>query len=498
MRVLTPKLVFLLAACAVLPALGASACSGSEFTAADPDSTAGSDAAGRDGQGGSGNGAGGVGIGASTALACDGPEACDDGDGCTVDRCRADGTCDAAPKCLGTEKCCGGECAQCCSHADCDDGVACTADSCFVGQCMHVPDDSECDAAQYCSAEGCRARQVCGLIPNEDATAACDDENPCTDDRCEGSFCRHDFCDQSQHQLCCEGGCAAQCCSDSQCEKDLDPCTVGSCEDGTCREVPLCGPGQECCKSADGTATCGSCCSAADCDDKVGCTEDQCGGGHCSNTPRSDRCSDGYVCDLQEGCRKAPCQSAADCTPGTCQTSPTCNNGTCSFQGCSNGTKCCENLGCAVCCDDQECDDSVACTIDACGPAGCSHTPDNAKCASGQYCDVKLGCIQCKSHGECADAFACTTDTCQAQTNTCTHTSTCSPGSFCTANGCSVCLTDSDCQGAVVTNAEGPGSCNVSKCVKGQCKTTSVECGEQVCCPPFGCQPRCGVIDMTQ
>ena len=275
--------------------------------------------------------------------------------------------------------------------------------------------------------------------------------------------------------------------------------------------MPLCGAGQDCCPSADGkTATCGACCSATDCDDKIGCTDDKCGGGQCSHTPNNSHCDAGYLCDLtQKSCVKAAeCSSAANCTPKSCQTNPRCDGGACHFDTCATtGLKCCDGVagsagGCAICCANAECTDNVDCTTDTCAANGCTHTPNNAACAQGLICDAKHGCVGCQQNADCDDGLSCTTDVCDSDsmtgTFTCSHLSTCKLGQFCTVNGCSSCVSDSDCQGGVITTniAQPPigGSCNVSRCIKGTCQDSLITCtGEQHCCPPFGCAIVCGI-----
>jgi hypothetical protein len=323
-----------------------------------------------------------------------------------------------------------------------------------MGQCMFVPQDQACAATEYCSAKsGCTPRQVCTGLPGESA-AVCDDQAGCTTDVCEGGFCQHKFCDtKSAAKLCCEGTGCAECCTDSQCDDGSDPCTVGSCQDGKCSVsgVPLCGKGQECCPSADGTtATCGACCSANDCDDAVGCTVDQCVGGQCSHTPDVKICGgEGYVCDLTRGCMKAPaCTVNTDCKPTACQSNGRCEGGACHFDGCTLGTTCCANgSGCAACCSDAGCNDNIACTKDACGSTGCTHTPDSTQCPPRYLCKALNGCV---------------------------------PG----------CMVDDDCKPHVTTNAAipiGTNPCSVSKCVQGQCQDTTIDCGDfQTCCPATG------------
>jgi hypothetical protein len=445
-----PKFVLLALTGTLLPAVWTSGCSGDAFRAgvgsadAGATSTGGSNASGGTNNGTSGSGAEGGG----TRESCDGPEDCDDENICTTDRCNADGTCDASPKCGGADKCCSGECQQCCDSADCDDDVSCTTNTCFAGQCMFVPDDGKCAVTEYCAAnDGCKPRQICTGLPGE-SVSVCDDKASCTSDTCEGGLCQHKFCDaNSVAKLCCEGVGCAECCNDSQCEKDKDPCTVGACQGGKCSEVPLCGKGQECCASADGTtATCGACCSAAQCDDRIGCTLDKCTGNQCSNTP--DKCPAGYVCDvMQKGCVKHECTVNTDCNPSPCQSNGRCEAGACHFDGCAVGTTCCANgSGCAACCSDAGCNDSIACTKDACGAAGCTHTPDNTQCPPGYLCNALNGCV----------------------------------------SGCKV---DGDCDLRVITAAIpiGTNPCSVPKCVNGQCQDSTVTCaGTQTCCPATG------------
>ena len=512
-----PKFVLLALLCALVSAGLASGCSGGAFESSGASAGTGTSGTGASSSGGTsssgaGNGeAGDVGTaatGATNGKACGGPEDCDDGDTCTTDRCNADGTCQASAKCTGNQQCCDGDCAECCDDGDCNDGVECTDNTCFSGQCMYVPNDTMCEKTEYCSTkDDCRPKQACGIVAGEDKDI-CGDDSPCTADSCVGNFCQHDFCLEPGANLCCEGvGCAA-CCNDEQCDNDDDPCTVGSCQEGKCSQVTLCGMGQDCCPSLDRkTATCGACCSATDCDDKIGCTDDKCGGGQCSNTPNNSHCDAGYLCSPDpnvNGCVKAPdCSASKPCQPTACQTNPRCDNGTCHFDTCATqNLKCCAGVaggsaaGCGVCCGDAECGDNVPCTKDSCGPNGCVHTPDSSLCAPGQMC-TPGGCVACLQDADCDDKVACTKDSCSA--GKCLNAPNCAAG-YCdpVLNQCVQCTTDGDCQGGVITAAipipPGGGTCTTQGCVKGTCQDVITECiGEQHCCPPFGCAIVCGI-----
>ena len=117
--------------------------------------------------------------------------------------CTVDGDCDDDLYCSGIETCEEGSCQvglHPCTNAtcdedndectctgpgeDCEDGIYCNGpDLCFGGLCVH-PIDPCLDPVFAC--DEMKNRCVCL------ADAACDDENPCTDDICgEDGFCRY-------------------------------------------------------------------------------------------------------------------------------------------------------------------------------------------------------------------------------------------------------------------------------------------------------------------
>ncbi|MEZ4297713.1 MAG: MopE-related protein [Polyangiaceae bacterium] len=80
-------------------------------------------------------------------------------------------------------------------------------------------------------------------------------------------------------------------------------------------------------------------------------------------------------------------------------------------------------------CDtDDDCDDGIACTLDACDLTidKCRFTPDDSVCSNGKYCDGnercdnKLGCTFGEPVG-CDDVDSCTLDTCIEASQTCEH-----------------------------------------------------------------------------
>lgn len=439
------KLVSVTLGLVAVPLVAASACGGGDFRAA-PDSDAGFSGAssGSGNSGGTQSGSGGT----STGVSCKGPEDCNDGDPCTVDRCGLSGECEVVPKCEAPLQCCDGDCGECCSHADCADELECTEDICFAGSCTRMPDDTKCEAGQYCSTiAGCRVLETCsGEIAGE-----CEDGDPCTQDVCIEGFCRHPSCPEDT--LCCPGVGCAECCGNSQCN-DQDPCTADTCSGGVCKNEPLCSEqGTSCCVGADGTgASCGACCSASECSDGVACTIDACEAGGCTHTPDSSACPTGQTCHPLQGC----------ITP-------------------------------AQCVGNDQCDDGIACTVDRCDGGVCVNVPDDKLCEPGSCSVEHGGCVECKGAFQCDDGDECTIDECDLKTFKCVF----SPGGcgdkVCCKGRCAECCDDRDCSTRLLQFAPQPkvdaglNLCSWPVCSDGVCKQQSVICDFGICCPGYGC-----------
>jgi hypothetical protein len=421
--------------------VAAVACGSPSFTASETGGTGGGAEAGDGGTsatggsttGGSGGTttAGGGGTQGGTMLCTESAD-CDDQNPCTIDSCAGNGVCVREPKCTGAQPlCCDGVCGECCKQEDCNDSIACTDDVCFAGFCTNTPNTS-CGEGRYCGPTGCMDREECG----EDSP--CDDQNPCTTDTCIDGFCSYENCPEGGS--CCPGMGCGLCCIDAQCASaDEDPCTVNVCEEGRCAVRPLCDDGEMCCRSREGdTATCGSCCSAADCPDPgVECLTAVCAGS-CTTQVVPNVCAEDETCDPTGGCiGGSACVEPSDCQPPSdpCDT-VTCNqNGECQYGEvqCSNGTKCCANVA------------------DMSGSGHCRQCCGNQDCATGTLC--------CPADGACRE-----------------------------------CCADTDCGVAVADRTFNddiiPGTCSVPACIQGTCSTKSI-CGvnEQCCngfCQPFG------------
>ncbi|MDP3275475.1 MAG: hypothetical protein Q8Q09_09795 [Deltaproteobacteria bacterium] len=206
--------------------------------------------------------------GADASSMCTRNEDCDDNTACTTDRCLVGGVCEHSgndalcamgERCVSGRGCTSGAVRTCMRAAECDDRVACTRDTCLVeGTCRSQPDDTMCPMGQRCDAVmGCSA-MAGRCTRNED----CDDRVACTADTCTvAGTCEH----VPQNTQCTGGricnatmGCimASACRSNAECDDrvycngaetcntelacvagtavrcdDMDPCTVDACDE---------------------------------------------------------------------------------------------------------------------------------------------------------------------------------------------------------------------------------------------------------------------------
>ncbi len=203
----------------------------------------------------------------------------------------------------------------------------------------------------------------------------CNDNDPCTKNKCGKSKC-------------CESTSAT---SGTGCD-DKDLCTSGDACDGTGK-----------CAGTLYTCTAGQCQSSSTCDGKGGCiaTHKPSGTG-CDD---KDACSSGDACDGKGKCAG----TKYACVPGKCQATSVCDG--------KGGCKLTFLPSTAVC------DDGNACTsADACdgkgGCAGASYTCVPGTCELTSVCDSKGGCkTSFKLPGAaCDDKSLCTSkDTCDGK-----------------------------------------------------------------------------------
>jgi len=375
--------------------------------------------------------------------------------------------CDDGWFCTVGDTCTGGVCSG--TIRMCELGVSCRTGACnpVDGACTGAPvaDDSACDDGESCShSDNCQSGECLGTA------YSCDDEDPCTDDVCDG-----------------DGGCS-QVANTAACDDD-DPCTVGDvCCVGGCAGVAYsCDDGNSCTDDVcNGDGTCTRTFRTGSCDDDNECTQaDTCQGGRCVGANPvvcvpADSCHAVGVCDPATGVCSDPvradgttCDDSAFCTIGD-----TCQGGNCTGGGprtCTNGVSCAEGAcdeasdtcdGSAFpdgyLCDDGDsctrsdsctagvcggvafsCDDSDPCTEDVCrGDGTCERRSQNGACDDASLCTFSDACVVGLCLGiaySCDDANPCTDDQCGGD-GSCTNvnnTAPCNDGNACTQpDGC--------------------------------------------------------------
>ncbi|MBI4716228.1 MAG: PQQ-dependent sugar dehydrogenase [Planctomycetes bacterium] len=148
-------------------------------------------------------------------------------------------------------------------------------------------------------------------------------------------------------------------------------------------------------------------CTVTGCDDSRSCTTDTCGFGEiCNFAPNHAACEDGVFCNGPALCDPL----AGDPTTGCRQGGNPCSAG----QFCNETTDTCDQ-----CQNNSDCNDSVACTDDACAGGVCVFTPNNANCPDdGVFCNGSEVCdpvLNCVSSGDPCGA----SETCNEVDDTC-------------------------------------------------------------------------------
>lgn len=148
--------------------------------------------------------------------------------------------CGANDACVGSGTCSGGVCSAS-ILVNCDDNNPCTDDGCdgATGTCTYDFNDSFCDDGDVCTSG-----DVCNLGICGGNLTSCDDENPCTDDTCDSlagcmSVSNSSACDDgnlcTESDTCADGGCTGTAKSDGESCDDGDNCTVAdTCQGGQC------------------------------------------------------------------------------------------------------------------------------------------------------------------------------------------------------------------------------------------------------------------------
>ena len=450
---------------------------------------------------------------------------CDDGKPCTADSCNtktgdclhktlADGaTCDDGDKCTSGDKCKNVGLITLCVGAkvNCDDKNVCTADSCSpkLG-CLHknLLIGASCEDGNKCTVgDTCQGTLVKGGIACKSGKATvCNDNNPCTTDKCSPKTGLCVFTNLAVGAVCDDG---SKCTSDDKCASlKLGMTCVGKTVD--CADKNTC--------TVDG------------CSPKVGCLHKYLAVG--------SKCSDGNLCTLGDTCQPGLLKGSTVCKSGKpklCNDKNPCTTDMCSAKtglcvytplkagttcsdgnACTTGDKCTLTKSGMLCKGSSlNCDDKNSCTVDSCSiKAGCLHKPlaAGASCDDGKPCTVGEICVVTKSGmlcsgppKNCNDGKKCTTDSCNAVTGACVHkpilncvegcksNAECDDGKKCTSNIClvktgvclfapKVCKDDKLCTNDSCSEKDGlchftPKTCNDSKiCTTDSCDAATGKC----------------------
>lgn len=432
---------------------------------------------------------------------------CNDGVSCTADSCNEatdscdnvpnDGACSDGAFCNGAETCDPVNGCEAGTQPNCNDGVACTADSCneVSDSCDHLPSHAACSDGQYCNGvETCDVVNGCqaGIGPD------CGDGVGCTTDACNEAT---DSCTHTASNAFCSDG--LFCTGTETCDpvNDCQPGTPPNCNDGVVCTVDACNEGTNSCDHTPSNAVCNdnqycngveTChvtlgCQAGtapSCNDGVACTDDACNEvtDSCDNVPDNGNCTDGLFCTGVEICDPdSGCEPGADPCPGpgtlcsepldqcvNCLVDADCDNGV----FCDGDETCNVGTGTCVAGTAPNCNDGVACTADSCNEAtdSCDNEPSDAACSDSKFCtgletcDPVDGC-QAGTPPSCSDGIACTTDACSEILDACTHSANnaaCSDGQFC--NGAETCDLVAGCQAGTPPNCNDGVDCTVDSC----------------------------------
>ena len=267
---------------------------------------------------------------------------------------------------------------RCVSSFQCDDDDPCTVERCDRGLCRIDPivcDDNDTCTTDSCADGGCVFERTPGCCGSDDD---CDDGDPCTkDDRCDlkTRTCRI----AAPIEPCCR--------SHLDCD-DGDVCTVD-----TCQENLLCSHRWD--KSGSGAGIC--CTLETDCADANRCTRDYCRITDESASPPTGVCAREILCCKRDrDCQQtdAPCMQGVCVIPsgqddGECdyQRIPDCceTSSDCVAEPCLSGT--CDDGNCSFdaipgcCTDDEQCGDPcLFCNRGALPSGTCERRTDSNCC----------------------------------------------------------------------------------------------------------------------
>ncbi len=282
------------------------------------------------------------------------------GDAGLSDAGAEDAATDAPPGCLADSDCADGDACNGVEHCDtgvclpgtpvsCDDGIGCTVDRCTASACTHTATDAACTVSPGGTCDAMFGCQYPTCTPLNCAG------DGCTSAACSGVVCeRTSLC--TGGSMCCGDACVAAGCDDG------DPCTADACGATGCEHTVT--PGAACsdrnaCTAGDACDATGACVGPFTlfCTDRNPCTNDSCvARSGCQYIPNSARCDDGNACTAADVCSLGACVGGLGvaCTPTIvecmhsicdpllgCTTEPDASGTVCSdLDNCTNGDHC--------------------------------------------------------------------------------------------------------------------------------------------------------------
>lgn len=269
-----------------------------------------------------------------------------------VTECNSPSDCDDNNVCNGPEDCVNHQCVGTDFVLSCDDGVGCTVDRCDALEgCIQTPNDDLCQSIEgYCDPEN-----DCQPLPGCESSADCPPATPCQGRfECLNNACvRQDPLTCPDIGVCVVGRCVVDQCvyapDSARCNTDADSCAVRACQLNTGQ----CGPPE----LRDDL-----------CDDGIDCTFDTCGiagqvnVARCQHTPSHSFCEDGIACTLNVCAPNDPTAVAAGSRSGCAMrlNDEVCIDG-------ANQRECvhpiCLPTGCDVGVEVERCTDGGACDV---------------------------------------------------------------------------------------------------------------------------------------
>ena len=433
---------------------------------------------------------------------CDGQvdeDTCDDENSCTTDACNGEDGCSHDPltegECLDGDSCTigdhceAGECVG--SPIACDDDNPCTDDSCDgLGGCLFHTNTEPCDDGDPCTvgdlcADGeCHGVAVSCDCQSDEDCAQFDDADACTGDL---------FCDTAAlpYQCAVVPGSIVDCpapegldavCLQAMCDPDTGECSLAPDHEGfACDDADPCTVGDKCVAGACSPGV------PSNCADDNPCTDDSCDPGvGCLHVNNLAPCQDGDACTTSDACFEGDCLGGA---PKACNDENVCTDDSCDpLQGCIFEP------------NTLPCDDGNACTTgDVCAAGACTFA-DALECNDGNICtddqcDPVAGCLHVNNTAPCDDGDECTAgDTCAD--------GVCLPGAGAQCNDGNECTADSCAPGGGCLHEPMAGECDDGnactedeQCKNGECTPGSLmDCNDDNICTDDACDPVQGCV----